>query len=65
MGLTSQKQGGGTSAVDEGFASVLEAGEFLRLSRAKVYGLMDAGELMYAKFGKARRIPCARGNPHR
>jgi excisionase family DNA binding protein len=43
--------------VDEGFATVVEAAEFLRLSRAKVYLLMDARELSYAKFGKSRRVP--------
>jgi excisionase family DNA binding protein len=43
--------------VDGGFVSVGEAAEFLRLSRATVYLLMDRGQLRYAKFGKSRRIP--------
>jgi excisionase family DNA binding protein len=43
--------------IDSGFATVLEAAAFLRLSRAKIYQLMDAGDLHYAKFGKSRRIP--------
>jgi excisionase family DNA binding protein len=41
----------------DGFATVAEAAAFLGLSRAKVYLLMDSGELAYAKFGKSRRIP--------
>jgi excisionase family DNA binding protein len=43
--------------VASGFATVAEAATFLRLSRAKVYQLMEGGELLYAKFGKSRRIP--------
>jgi excisionase family DNA binding protein len=50
---------GPAACVDEGFVDVAGAAEFLRLSRAKVYLLMDAGELRYAKFGKSRRIPWA------
>jgi excisionase family DNA binding protein len=45
------------SLAGEGFVDVVEAGEFLGLSRAKLYQLMDAGELRFAKFGKSRRIP--------
>jgi excisionase family DNA binding protein len=40
-----------------GLANVKEAKEFLSLSRATVYGLMDAGKLRYVKIGKSRRIP--------
>jgi excisionase family DNA binding protein len=36
---------------------VPEACQLLRLSRAKVYQLMEAGELTYARFGRSRRIP--------
>jgi excisionase family DNA binding protein len=43
--------------VVEGFCNVAEAGTFLSISRAKVYLLMDAGDLAYAKFGRSRRIP--------
>jgi excisionase family DNA binding protein len=43
--------------VEDGFLSVAEAAEFLGLCRAKLYLLMDSGDLVYAKFGKARRIP--------
>lgn len=28
----------------------------LRLGRTAVYGLMERGELQYAKFGRARRV---------
>jgi excisionase family DNA binding protein len=45
------------SLVGEGFAKVAEAVQFLGLSRAKIYQMMDAGDLVYAKFGKSRRIP--------
>jgi excisionase family DNA binding protein len=46
------------ATVDEqGFATVMEAAEFLGLSRAKLYLIMDSGQLAYAKFGKSRRIP--------
>jgi excisionase family DNA binding protein len=43
--------------LDDGFVTIPEAAQTLRLSRAKVYQMMDAGELAYAKFGKSRRIP--------
>jgi excisionase family DNA binding protein len=41
----------------EGFADVHEAAAYLSMSRSSVYKLMDSGDLQYAKFGKARRIP--------
>lgn len=41
----------------EGFATVPEAAEYLGLSRAKLYQIMDAGEIRFAKFGSARRLP--------
>jgi excisionase family DNA binding protein len=40
-----------------GFATIDQAARFLSLSRATVYNLMDGGELPWAKFGRARRIP--------
>jgi excisionase family DNA binding protein len=43
--------------VEAGFASVTEACRFLSLSRATLYKLMDAGDLRYAKFTRARRLP--------
>lgn len=43
--------------LSDGLARVPEATRFLGLGRSKLYELMDAGELPYCKFGKARRIP--------
>jgi excisionase family DNA binding protein len=43
--------------VRDGFAEVAEAQEYLRLSRSTVYALMDSGDLLYARFGRSRRIP--------
>ena len=42
---------------NEGFARVLEAAAFLRVSRATIYKIMDNGGLKYAKIGRSRRIP--------
>jgi excisionase family DNA binding protein len=46
-----------TSQRRAGLASVREAEQFLNLSRATIYGLMDAAKLRYVKIGKSRRIP--------
>jgi excisionase family DNA binding protein len=43
--------------VSGGFATVVEAAEFLNVSRAKLYAMMDNRDIVYAKFGKSRRIP--------
>jgi excisionase family DNA binding protein len=43
--------------VEEGLLKVTEAAEFLRLSRATLYSLMDRGELAFVKLGRSRRIP--------
>jgi excisionase family DNA binding protein len=43
--------------VTDGFADIGGAEKFLTLSRAYIYRLMESGELPYAKFGRARRIP--------
>ena len=43
--------------IADGFDDVRGAAEYLSISRSKVYELMDAGMLTYAKFGKSRRIP--------
>ena len=42
---------------EEGLMTVAEASKFLSIGKSKLYELMDAGQLVYAKFGKARRIP--------
>jgi excisionase family DNA binding protein len=43
--------------VEEGLATVREAALFLRVSRAKLYLMMDSGDLKYVKLGRCRRIP--------
>ena len=45
--------------VKNGFVSIVFSAKFLNLSRTSVYALMDSGDLPYAKFGRARRIPHA------
>jgi len=42
---------------DDGFVNVREAAAFLAISRAKLYQLLDAGDIRFAKIGRARRIP--------
>ena len=37
-------------------ATVPEIAQYLNVSRSKVYGLMDAGQLPYIKLGRCRRI---------
>jgi excisionase family DNA binding protein len=39
-----------------GLATVEQAREFLAISRAHLYTLMDNGSLKYVKLGKSRRI---------
>lgn len=46
-----------TSNLSERLIDVQEASHFLSLSRTKLYGLMDKGELEYVKIGRSRRIP--------
>jgi excisionase family DNA binding protein len=43
--------------IGSGFVGIPEAARFLSLSRSKLYQMMDNGQLMYAKFGRSRRIP--------
>ena len=43
--------------VEEGLMRVGEVANFLGLSRASVYQLMERGELPWAKLGRARRVP--------
>ncbi len=43
--------------VVSGFATIAEASNFLKLSRAKIYLLMESGRLAYAKVDRSRRIP--------
>jgi excisionase family DNA binding protein len=41
----------------QGLVRVTEAARFLAISRSKIYGLMDSGQLPYVKLGRSRRIP--------
>lgn len=43
--------------VEDGLVTVAEAAGFLGVSKSMVYLLMERGELPYAKFGRARRVP--------
>jgi excisionase family DNA binding protein len=43
--------------IADGFMKVPEAAAFLGLGRSTLYEMMDRGELVYARFGTARRIP--------
>ncbi|MFI5398499.1 MAG: helix-turn-helix domain-containing protein [Candidatus Binatia bacterium] len=43
--------------VQDGLAGVREAAKFLSLSRSTLYALMESGQLVYVKIGRARRIP--------
>jgi excisionase family DNA binding protein len=45
------------AVVEDGFASIEEAHKFLHISRASLYRLMESRQLVYAKFGRCRRIP--------
>jgi len=45
-----------TTVVVENYLTVPEVCSRLRLGRTAVYGLMERGELAYAKFGKSRRV---------
>jgi excisionase family DNA binding protein len=36
---------------------VEEAARFLRVSRSKLYQIMDKGEVEYIKLGRRRRVP--------
>jgi excisionase family DNA binding protein len=40
----------------DGLTTVRKAADYLGLSRAAVYRLMDRGDLPYAKLGYARRV---------
>lgn len=43
----------------EGMTTIAEAADLLKLSRSKLYELMDKGKIKYCKFDGARRIPRA------
>lgn len=52
-----QADQGSKDLIADGFVEVVDAAKFLGVSRSKVYTLMDSAELVYAKFGRSRRIP--------
>ena len=54
---TSRSRGRPESLVSDGLMRVQAAAQFLGLSRASVYQLMDRGELPWVKLGRARRVP--------
>lgn len=43
--------------VDSGLARIDEGCRFLGISRAKLYEIMERGELPYVKIGRSRRLP--------
>ena len=43
--------------MDSLLVTVKEAANYLRLSRATIYNLMESGHMPYVKIGKSRRIP--------
>lgn len=45
------------SVAKKGLFTVLEAANYLSLSRSMIYNLMESGKLRYVKIGSARRIP--------
>lgn len=47
----------GNDLVRDGLDRIREACDFLRISPALIYRLMDSGDLPYVKIGRARRIP--------
>jgi excisionase family DNA binding protein len=53
--MTQQETGAPASPL----ATVPEAARYLRLSRSKVYEMLDRGELPSVYFGKSRRVPWA------
>ena len=44
-------------SVADGLLTVAQATDLVQLSRSSIYAAMDRGELPYAKFGRARRLP--------
>src|SRR5262249_35893023 len=63
MGVILEELRTTTGLMGQGFVTVLEAATFLRLSRAKVYALIENKELQYVEFGKSRRIPWQADRP--
>jgi excisionase family DNA binding protein len=51
------RQEGGQVPTPSGFATVLEAAHFLRLSRQKVHLMLRAGEIPHTRYGRSVRVP--------
>jgi excisionase family DNA binding protein len=43
--------------VADGLWTIPEAADFLRISRSRLYDLMNSGELAFVKLGRSRRLP--------
>lgn len=43
----------------DGLLTIEEACEFARISRSRLYELMQGGQLVFLKLGKSRRVPKA------
>ncbi len=43
--------------LSDGLVKVVEAAQFLRISRSHLYNLMESGELPFVRLGRTRRIP--------
>lgn len=57
MGCSSDEYKDRAAIVAEGLLSIDEAARFLKLSRAKIYSLMEQGRLVFVKLDRTRRIP--------
>jgi excisionase family DNA binding protein len=43
--------------IAEGLWTIPEAVDFLRISRSRLYDLMNSGDLIFVKLGRSRRLP--------
>ena len=48
-----------TKSNTNGFATIREAADFLRLGRSTVYAMVRSGRLTSTRFGRAVRVPRA------
>jgi excisionase family DNA binding protein len=52
-----QQCGQAIKLVEDGLDRIAEAVRFTKLSRSKLYMLMESGELPFVRIGRCRRIP--------
>jgi excisionase family DNA binding protein len=45
-----------SAGLKKGLATVPDVADYLKVSRSKVYQMMDAGELRFVKLGGSRRV---------